>query len=124
MDIGTPASCVLRRLFRSIPSPPPSYSERDIANFQDPAIINRFHIQRKDYFSTYLLFVRHLYSYFLSLPVSLSSRLWSLQYRSFEWAYSIVISRSVTRHHLIIPFLDYRNFITTDSVRLLFCAHA
>lgn len=92
--------------------------------FEDPAIMNRLRLERQDYFSTYVVFIRHMCSYFLSLPGSFSDHLWSLQYKAFEWAYSIVESHSVTNRHLIIPFMDYRNFITTDSVPVPWRAHS
>lgn len=92
------------------------FSESDIQKFEDPVIINRLHIQQQDMFSTYLSFSNHLYSYYFSLPVSLSMKLWSCTYDAFTWAFTIVKTRAVTKEHLIIPLLDFRNYISTDSV--------
>lgn len=74
----------------------------------------------RDSFTTYLSFINHMYSYLLSLPVSFSNRIWACSFDAFMWASTIVTTRSITEHHYIIPLMDFRNFISTDSVMFLF----
>lgn len=94
------------------------FSESDIKEFEDPVIINRIHYQQDDSFKTYISFIHHLHSYFFSIPSSLSMKEWAYSYDAFVWAFTIVKTRSVTDQHFIIPFLDFRNYISTDSVLL------
>ena len=96
------------------------FSEDEILAFEDPVIISRLHIQQRDSFSTYLSFVNHLSSYFFSLPVSISKRMWACSYDAYVWASAITRSRSVLDQKMIIPFMDFRNFISTDSVSFEF----
>lgn len=77
------------------------------------------HIQQDDSFNTYISFIHHLHSYFFSISSSLSMKKWACSYDAFVWAFTMVKTRSVTEQHLIIPFLDFRNYISTDSVLIL-----
>mgnify|MGYP003261957728 CR=1 FL=1 len=54
--------------------------------------------------------------HFLHLEAPFRARVWACSYEAFEWGYSMVVTRAVTTHRLLIPLLDFRNFITTDSV--------
>lgn len=79
-------------------------------------MIRRLQTQRRDYFSTYFAFSRHMCSHFLHLKAPFRARVWACSYEAYEWGYSMVVTRAVTTHRLLIPLLDFRNFITTDSV--------
>ena len=95
---------------------PSSFTQSEINEFEDPAIIQRLNTQRTDYYRTYFAFTRHMCTYFVQMDAPFRDRLWACSYSGFEWGYTMVITRTVTENRLLIPLMDFRNFISTDSV--------
>ena len=107
--------------FQVLPSHPltvASFSNQEINEFEDPAMIPLFHRQQKDYFRSYYSFSHHMCPYFLTVDGSWKDRIWGCSYSGFIWGYTMAITRSVTKHKLLIPLMDFRNFISTDSVSM------
>ena len=101
-----------------------SFSESDINAFEDRAIIARIHQQRHSLFKSFSSFTRHMCPYFLGIEGSWRRRLWACSYDAFLWGYFTATTRTVTYKNLIIPLMDFRNFISTDSVRTLSSTHS
>lgn len=87
--------------------------------FEDEALIRRMKQQRRDYYQTYHAFSSHMCGYFMKIEAPWSDRLWACTLDGFLWGFTMATTRSVTNHRFIIPLMDFRNFISTDSVVLL-----
>lgn len=114
---------VLLALYETLPRSPlvPSlFSYSEISQFEDPAIVERLRVHRRDLFVTYHAFTHHMCSYFLSLAAPLADRLWACSFKGYVWGFTMATTRAVTEKKLIIPLMDFRNFITTDSVDAVF----
>ena len=103
------SSCVLFCSFQVLPSHPltvATFSNKEINELEDPGMIPRFHCQH------------HMCPYFLTVDGSWKDRLWGCSYSGFIWGYTMAITRSITKHRLLIPLMDFRNYISTDSVSM------
>ena len=84
--------------------------------FEDEALIRRMKQQRRDYYQTYHVFSNHLCEYFMGINARWSDRLWAYSEDGFLWGFTMATTRSITASRFIIPLMDFRNFISTDSV--------
>ena len=93
-----------------------SFSNKEMEAFEDEALIRRMKQQRRDYYQTYHAFSSHMCGYFMKIEAPWSDRLWACTLDGFLWGFTMATTRSVTSHRFIIPLMDFRNFISTDSV--------